>query len=57
VFSAKNRLKPRLSQNLLTFSSLVRRRGFSDFGKKAQMDFRAFKGILQLKHATEGKHV
>ena len=27
-------LKPRLSQNLLTFSGLVRRRGFYGFGKK-----------------------
>ena len=31
----KRRLKPRLSQNLLTFSGLVRRRGFSVSGKNA----------------------
>ena len=33
AFFGKNRLKPRLSQNFLTFSRLVRRRGFSVSGK------------------------
>jgi len=40
AFSRKNRLNPRLSQNLLTFSGLVRRRGFSGFGKNAPVPWR-----------------
>ena len=35
AFSRKRRLKPRFSQNLLTFSGLVRRRGFAVSAKRA----------------------